>query len=99
MNTQAQGADKLMQTDTARLLGVTLALAGEVFLLKAELERLRNALLDSGATSPEQIAAAGQGDKLKAWMRVEENEFTASILRPFLHPDQVPDVSHLIEGR
>lgn len=84
-------------SDTDRLLGVVMALAGEVFLLKAEVTRLRSALVAGGATSEGQLAAAAQGEAWKAWMQQEENAFTASVLRPFLQPDLVPDVSHLLE--
>lgn len=87
----------LMQTDTARLLGMVMNLAGELFILKAEVARLRTALLDHGITTDQQLSAAAQGEKWNTWLHAEGDEFTAAILQPFLEPDRVPDVTHLME--
>lgn len=97
MSTDTPNVADLMQTDTARLLGMIMNLAGEVFVLKAEVAGLRAALLDGGATSDVQLTAAVQDERWKAWLQREGDEFTAAVLKPFLYPDRVPDVTHLME--
>jgi len=79
--------------DSARLMSVILSLAGEVYVLKSELQRLRLALgerqlLDDGA-----LEKAGQSAAMAAWFATEEAEFGRALLSAFTSPDASPDVS------
>jgi hypothetical protein len=78
--------------ETSRLIGMIIALAGEVFVMKAQNERLRRALLAAGVVDPESIEQAGQGDSMKDWFAAEEQAFTQAILQPLMAGDQTINV-------
>jgi hypothetical protein len=79
--------------DTARLLGMIAALGGEVFVLKAQVESLLRALKATGLLSDAQLRAAHESPDLAQWMGEEEKAFGRALMRPFVHPDEAPDVS------
>lgn len=85
--------------DSARLMGMITALAAEVYVLKAEVQRLRLALEASGATSAAELERAGQSPAMRDWFSAEEAAFGQALLRPFTHPDEAPDVSGRMGGR
>lgn len=70
-----------------RLLGTVTALAGEVFVLKAQNERLTRALLASGSLSPQTLTEAEEDPALSRWMAQEKDAFAAAILAPIIEPD------------
>lgn len=84
--------------DSARLLGVIMALAGEVFVLKAEVERLKQALQTGGFVDAAQLDAAGNSAQVREWMGKEQRAFGAALLRPFTHPDESPDVTRFMSA-
>jgi hypothetical protein len=85
-----------MQTnDTDRLLGMIAALGSEVFVLKAEVQRLKHAL---GVTQA-QLDKAGASPELERWMGEEQAAFSAALMRPFTHPDEARDVSKMMTER
>ena len=73
--------------DTARLMGMIVALGGEVFVLKAQVERLTRALEKAGAVGESALAEAGQSADMAAWIAREEKAFGEALLRPFVNPD------------
>ncbi len=77
---------------TQRLLGVITALGGEVYLLKAMVNRLTVALEQQGVVSDNVLSLAAASDAHLAWQAEEEKIFAAEILRPWLEPDAAPDV-------
>lgn len=85
--------------DTTRLLGMIVALAGEVFVLKAELQRTRLALAERGTLDDAALDAAGASPAMGRWLAAEEAAFGAGLLRPFTHPDEAPDVSRFMQER
>ncbi len=85
--------------DSARLMGVILALAGEVYLLKAELRRMRIALADRQMLDEQALDQAGSSAQMSDWLKREEAEFGQSLLRPFTHPDEAPNVSAAMRSR
>ena len=89
----------MQDTDTERLLGMIAALGSEVFLLKAEVQRLKDALRSSGAMSDAQLDKAGSSREFERWMSEEEKAFGAALMRPFAHPDEARDVSPLMKER
>lgn len=85
--------------DSARLLGVIVALAGEVFVLKAELARMKTALAERDALDQAALDRAAQSPALAQWLAGEQAAFGRSLLRPFTHPDECPDVTRFMEAR
>ncbi len=73
----------LQPQDLGRLMASMIALGGEVFLLKAEVQRLRLALQARGGPTPPEVEAAGESDAFKAWLDTENKEFARVILDPF----------------
>ena len=80
----------------ARMFGVIMALAGEVYVLKAEVQRLTEALGQGDLVDNEALEAAGESEAMEAWLATEQKNFTAEILRPWLEPDAVSDVRHFM---
>ena len=72
--------------EAARLMGMIVALAGEVFVLKAQVERLQRALQAGGAVDAKRLAAAADEGMAK-WLAAEETAFTRSLTAPYLEPD------------
>ena len=77
---------------TSRLLGVITALGAEVYVLKAVVHRLTVALESQGILSDEILGAAAASQAHLAWQAEEEKVFAAELLRPWLEPDEAPDV-------
>lgn len=75
------------EPETARLMGMVMALAGEVFVLKAQVERLTRALQAGGAVNAERLAAAGAEEGMKKWLEAEEAVFSRTLTAPYLQPD------------
>ena len=82
--------------DPARLLGMIVALAGEVFVLKAEIDRMKIALNDAGVLDEATLEHAGASKEMQQILRSEEEAFASTVLRPFAHPDDTPDVSRFM---
>ena len=85
-------------SDTERLMGMIMALGGEVFVLKAQVERMALALRKAEGVGEAAIEAAGASPEFQAWMPREEKAFGRALLRPFTHPDVAGDVSALLSG-
>jgi hypothetical protein len=85
----------MQNTDTDRLLGMIAALGSEVFVLKAEVQRLKHAL---GVTQT-LLDKAGASPELERWMSEEQAAFGAALMRPFTHPDEARDVSKMMAER
>ena len=85
--------------DTERLLGMIAALGAEVFVLKAEVQRLKRALQSGGTLTDAQLEKAAASPELAQWMSEEERVFGATLMRPFTHPDEAVDVSRMMTER
>lgn len=83
--------------DSARLLGMIVALAGEVFVQKAEIARLKIALAEQGGPDEAALARAAEAKPMREWMAAEQVAFGNALMRPFTHPDESPDISHWIK--
>ena len=70
-----------------RLMGMMTALAGEVFVLKAQNERLQRALKKKKVVSDKALDSLNQDKDLQAWMLKEREEFAKYLLGPILEPD------------
>ncbi len=73
--------------EAARLMGMVMALAGEVFVLKAQVERLTRALEAGGAVDAQRLAAAAADEGMKKWLEAEEAAFSRGLTAPYLEPD------------
>lgn len=71
----------------SRLMGMTVALAGEVFVLTALNERLTRALLASGVLTVEQLEQIGDTPELQQWMARERCEFARALMEPLRKPN------------
>lgn len=66
----------------ARLLEMVVALGGEVFVLKAEAERLRRALAERTPVGAEAIDAASATEGFRAWLAQEQAAFARHLFDP-----------------
>lgn len=73
--------------EAARLMGMVMALAGEVFVLKAQVERLTRVLEAGGAVDAQRLAAAAADEGMKKWLEAEEAAFSRGLTAPYLEPD------------
>lgn len=85
--------------DSTRLLSMLMALAGEVFVLKGEVQRLKVALAEFGPVGPSELDTAAHSAEMNSWLAKEEREFGESLLRAFNSPDEAPDVSAAMAAR
>ena len=70
-----------------RLMGMMVALAGEVFVLKAKNERLERTLKKKKVLSDKSLKALDQDKDMQAWLLKEREEFAKYLLGPLLEPD------------
>lgn len=68
-------------------MAMMVALAGEVFVLKAMNERLERALKKKKVVSKKALKALDQDKDLQAWLLKEREEFAKYLLGPILEPD------------
>jgi len=87
------------QQDTARLLGVIAALGGEVFVLKAQVERLTRALSAAGLVDEALLSGTSASAEMQRWMSEEEKKFGRTLMRPFVHLDEAVNVSAFMAER
>ncbi|MSQ21395.1 MAG: hypothetical protein EXR39_18095 [Betaproteobacteria bacterium] len=85
--------------DAARLLGVVIALAGEVFVLKAQVARLTTALKERGGIDEDALNRAESSPAFREWITAEQATFGRALLRPFTHPDEAPNVSRFLDAK
>lgn len=74
---------------TGRLLEMIVGLGGEVFILKAELQRLRIALASGGIAGAEALEKVGQSAEFKAWLATEQQEFGRHLLDPIRRGEDI----------
>ena len=89
--------DFFQDSTTQRLLGVITALGGEVYVLKAMVNRLTVALEQQGVVTDDILAQAAASDSHRSWQAEEEKTFAAEMLRPWLEPDGAPDVRRFMD--
>lgn len=79
-------------TDSARLISMIVALAGEVFVMKANNECLRRALIAQGSVDTDALDREASSEAMKAWFAQEEQAFTQAILEPLVAGDKTINV-------
>jgi hypothetical protein len=78
----------LQDPESTRLMGVVMALAGEVFVLRAQVERLSRALQANGGVTDEALAAVGESEDMQKWLATEEAAFARGLTAPYLEGDR-----------
>ena len=73
--------------NASKQLGMMMALAGEVFVLKAQVERLTRALEQAGLTDAARLDDAGRSEAMQRWLAAEEKAFGRALLKPYVEPD------------
>ena len=96
-DTWVRHLEKLKGSDSGRHLSLALALAGEVFVMKAEIARLRLALAETRAVPQDKLLDAGESPAFQAWMRKEQTEYARFLLKAWEQPDESPDVSAVMQ--
>lgn len=66
----------------AQLLSMLVSLGGEVFVLKAELQRLRLALAETGVAGEDALERIRRSPDFVDWLSREEREFTGALMDP-----------------
>jgi hypothetical protein len=84
---------RLEASDATRLMGVVMALAGEVFVLRAQVERLTRALHAVDAVGAKDLAAAGASEDMQKWLAADEAAFARTLTEPFLQGDRTLDAT------
>jgi len=74
--------------DSSRLIGMIVALAGEVFVLKAQNECLRQALVERGSITTEALDRQAASQAMQAWFQAEEAGFAQALLEPLVKGDR-----------
>lgn len=74
----------LRSQDVSGLMACLVGLGGEVFMLKAEVERLRRALEAAGGVSPQSLETIGNSPAFADWLQKEQAEFGRAIIAPFI---------------
>lgn len=70
--------------DVPHLMACIVGLGAEVFMLKAELERLRRTLEASGGLKADALEAMGSDPAFAQWLQQESDAFGRSLLGSFL---------------
>ena len=84
---------RLKDDPAGKPLGLSVALASEIFRLMAENKRLQLALQKRGVIDHADVIAAGESAEFRKWLQAEQSAFTRSIFKPWLDSDESPDVS------
>lgn len=84
---------QLRTAQDSKALGMSFALASELFLVKAENERLKKVLVSKGVLSEADLATVGDSQDFNKWLSKEQTEFSRWIFQAWLETDDSPDVS------
>jgi len=72
---------------TTRLMGMVVALAGEVFVLKAQNARLERTLKKKKVVSDKALKSVEEDKDFRQWLVRERDEFSKYLMTPLLEPD------------
>ncbi len=71
----------------SRLMGTVLALSGELFVAKAEIEVLKRALLAQGVLTDEGLDRASESSDMQAYLVDERGQYAQHLFDPIRQPD------------
>lgn len=82
----------------ARLLEMIVGLGGEVFILKAELERLKAGLAAKDLLSGADLDAAARGEAFKQWLTKEQQAFGIHLMDPIARGRSIAEPGRSEQG-
>lgn len=85
--------ENLRQAPQSKVLSSLVVLGSEIFLLKAEIERLKIALGTAGLINEDALDQAGTSSQLEGFLGKEQIELNEALFKPWLQPDDAPDSS------
>jgi len=91
--------EKVYKSDNERLLAMIVALGGELFVLKAELERLKMALNKHKFVSGQDLDLVAESSEFAFWLSNEEKEFGSHLMNSYTQADQVGQVHDYLTGK
>jgi hypothetical protein len=71
----------------SRLLGTVLALSGELFVAKAEVELLKRTLIARGVVPDDAFDQVYGSSEMQGYLVAERNQYAEHLLQPIRHPD------------
>ena len=81
-----------------RMMGMVTALAGEVFVLKAQNRRLEQTLEKVGVLTPRDLEASADSAEMAGWMADERDAYAAALMAPLVEPDMAQAAHDRIFG-
>jgi hypothetical protein len=71
----------------SRLMGTVLALSGELFVAKAEVELLKRALIARGVITEDALDEVNNSSEMQGYLVAERNQYAQHLLEPIRQPD------------
>jgi hypothetical protein len=71
----------------SRLMGTVLALSGELFVAKAEVELLKRALIARGVITDDALDQIHESAEMQDYLVAERNQYASHLLDPIRQPD------------
>ena len=71
----------------SRLMGTVLALSGELFVAKAELELLRRTLVAHGVVTDDAFDRVNESPEMQGYLVDERNQYAQHLFEPIRQPD------------
>lgn len=90
--------EQLFKSDTERLLAMIMALGGELFVLKAEMKRLKIALNKHEFISERDLDFVAESSEFAFWLSSEEKEFGEHLMNSYTQADKVGQVHEYLTG-
>jgi hypothetical protein len=81
-----------------RLMGSLLALTGELFVAKAEIEVLKKALAARGLLTESDLVEAAASDEQQAYLASERSAYAEHVFEPLRVPDQAMEQHSQLYG-
>jgi hypothetical protein len=71
----------------SRLMGIVLALSGELFVAKAEVELLKRALIARGVVTDDALEQVNESSEMQSYLVAERTQYAEHLLEPIRQPD------------
>jgi hypothetical protein len=71
----------------SRLMGTVLALSGELFVAKAEIELLKRTLIARGVVTEDALEQANESSEMQGYLVAERTQYAQHLLEPIRQPD------------
>jgi hypothetical protein len=71
----------------SRLMGTVLALSGELFVAKAEIELLKRTLIARGVVTDDAFGQVNESPEMQGYLVAERDQYARHLLEPIRQPD------------